>query len=82
MAEYSSNKIKVQPRGLDTKFDALKMKAHFKNDFGCIPFLAMEALEIKRIYEIADHALALPAFFCQTVNPISTKGTWTPNLTF
>ena len=63
MAEYSSNKIKVQPRGLDTKFDALKMKAHFKNDFGCIPFLAMEALEIKRIYEIADHALALPAFF-------------------
>jgi hypothetical protein len=28
---------------LTTKFDDLKIKAHFKNAFGCIPFLAMEA---------------------------------------
>ena len=74
--------LTLNQEGLDTKFDVLKMKAHLKNAVGCIPFLAMEALEIKRIYEIADHALALPAFFCQTVNPISTKGAWTPNLTF
>ena len=47
---------------MKTKFDVLKMKAHLKNAVGCIPFLAMEALEIKRIYEIADYALALPAF--------------------
>jgi len=33
-------------------------------------------------YEIADHALALPPFICQTVNPISSKGPWTPNLMF
>ena len=39
-------------------------------------------VEIKRVYEIADHALALPQYFCQTVNPISTKGAWTPNLMF
>jgi hypothetical protein len=39
-------------------------------------------VEIKSIYENADHALALPPFFCQTVNPISTKGAWTPNLMF
>ena len=31
-------------------------------------------VEIKRIYEIADHALAPPQFFGKTVNPISTKG--------
>ena len=29
-------------------------------------------VEIKRIYEIADQALALPPFFCKTVNPITT----------
>jgi hypothetical protein len=34
------------------------------------------------VYEIADHALALPPFFGQTVNPISTKGAWTSNLMF
>ena len=33
-------------------------------------------------YEIVDHVLALPPFFCQTFNPILTKGTWTPNLMF
>ena len=37
-------------------------------------------VEIKRIYEIADQALALHSFFCQTVNPISTEGAWIPNL--
>ena len=42
-AAYSSNKIKVQPRGFDTKFDVLKIKAHLKNTVGCILFLAMEA---------------------------------------
>ena len=31
------------------------------------------------IFEIVDHALALPPIFCQTVNPISTNGAWTPN---
>ena len=31
-------------------------------------------VEIKRVYEIADHAFTLPPTFCQTVNPISTKG--------
>ena len=47
------------------------------------PFLPWKLkLEIKRIYEIADHDLALLAFFCQTVNPISTKGAWITNLMF
>ena len=32
----------ISTKGLDTKFDVLKMNAHFKNAFGCIPFLAME----------------------------------------
>jgi hypothetical protein len=36
----------------------------------------------QNIYEIFDHALALPPFFCQIVNPISTKGAWTPILMF
>ena len=47
------------------------------------PFLPLRLkVEIKRVYEIADHAFALPPTFCQTVNPISTKGAWTPNLMF
>ena len=32
------------------------------------------------IFEIVDHALALPPIFCQTANPISTNGAWTPNV--
>ena len=51
---------------------------------GCMsPFLPGRLkVEIKRMYEIADHALAPPPFFGQTVNPISTKGNCTPNLMF
>jgi hypothetical protein len=68
---------------LDTKFELLKINARFKNVVGCIPFLPWRLkVEIKKIYEIVDHALVLPPFFCQTGNPISTKGTWTPNLMF
>ena len=67
----------------DHQIDALKIKAHFKNAFGCIPFLAMEAKSRNQndIW-IADHPLVLPLFFCQTVSSISTKGAWTPNLMF
>ena len=44
-------------------------------DFIALPFLPWRLkVEIKRIYEIADHALAPPQFFGKTVNPISTKG--------
>ena len=51
------------------------MNAHLKNAVGCIPFLPWRLkVEIKRVDEIADQVLALPPFFCQTVNPISTKG--------
>jgi len=54
---------------LDNKFDALKMM------LAASPFLPWRLkVEIKRIYEIAGHALALPQYFCQTVNPITTKG--------
>ena len=57
----------ISTKGLDTKFDVLKMNAHFKNAFGCTPFLPWRTkVEIKRMYEIADHILALPHFFCQT----------------
>ena len=68
---------------LDTKFDVLKMNAHLKNAFGCIPFLAMEAKsKNQNDIWIADHPLVLALFFCQTVSSISTKGAWTPNLMF
>ena len=63
--------------------DILKMNAHFNMMLAASPFLPWSLkVEIKRMYENADHALALPQFFCQTVNPISTKVDWTPNLMF
>ena len=59
----------------------LKMKACFEHQFQNAVGWRLK-VEIKRIYEIADHALAPPQFFCQTVSSISTKGAWTPNLMF
>ena len=49
------------------------MKACFEHQFQNAVGWKLK-VEIKKIYEIADHALVLPPFFCQTVNPISTKG--------
>ena len=57
------------------------MKACFEHQFQNAVGWRLK-VEIKRIYEIADHALAPPQFFCQTVTSISTKGAWTPNLMF
>jgi hypothetical protein len=49
---------------LDTKLDVLKMKAHPKMLLAAFIFLPWRLkVEIKRIYEIADQALALPPFF-------------------
>ena len=48
----------------------------------CGHAMELKSRNQKYIYENADHALALPPFFCQTVNPISTKGAWTQNLMF
>jgi len=49
---------------LDTKFDVLKIKARLKMLLAAFPFLPWRLkVEIKRVYEIADHALALPQFF-------------------
>ena len=49
------------------------MKACFEHQFQNAVGWRLK-VEIKRIYEIADHALAPPQFFGKTVNPISTKG--------
>ena len=66
---------------ITTNDDALKIKARLKMLLAAFPFLPWRLkVEIKRVYEIADHAVVLPPIFCQTVNPISTKGTRTPNL--
>ena len=48
------------------------MKACFEHQFQNAVGWRLK-VEIKRIYEIADHALAPPQFFGKTVNPISTK---------
>ena len=56
---------------MDTKFDVLKMKAHSKNVIGCIPFLPWRLkVEIKKIYEIVDHALVLPPFFAKQLRSL------------
>ena len=59
------------------------MNAHLKNAFGCIPFLAMEAKSRNQmdVWNWWPYFSPTP-IFCQTVNPISTKGSWTPNLMF
>jgi hypothetical protein len=49
------------------------MKARFEHQFQNSVGWRLK-VEINRIYEIADLALAPPQFFCQTVSSISTKG--------
>ena len=61
--------------GLDTKFELLKINAHLKNVVGCIPFLPWRLkVEIKKIYEIVDHALVLPPFFAKQLTLFQPRG--------
>ena len=72
-----------QPRGLGNKIWTFENKRTFKKCCWLHSFLAMEA-ESRNQKDIWN---CWPCFspapiFCQTVNPISTKGTWTPNFMF
>ena len=70
-------------RGLGYQIWSFENKCTFKKCCWLHSFLAMEAKSRNQ----KDIWNCWPCFspapiFCQTVNPISTKGSWTPNLMF